>query len=51
VTVQRQLHEQGGELVLCDVSPEVQSVFAACRLEDQFRFLKDFDEAVARWTA
>jgi hypothetical protein len=51
VTVRRQLSELGGDLVLCEASPEVRSVFAACRLENQFRFVKDFDEAVALWTA
>jgi anti-anti-sigma factor len=50
VSVLRHLQQQGGGLVLCDVSPEVRSVFEACRLDQQFRFAKDFDEAVAAWT-
>jgi anti-anti-sigma regulatory factor len=50
MTVQRHLRQQGGALVLCEVSPEVRSVFEACRLDQQFRFVKDFDEAVATWT-
>jgi anti-anti-sigma regulatory factor len=51
MTVQRHLRQKGGALVLCEVSPEVRSVFEACRLDQQFRFVKDFDEAVATWTA
>lgn len=51
VTLQRQLSQRGGDLVLCEAPPEVRSVFAACRLENQFRFLQNFDEAVAVWTA
>jgi hypothetical protein len=47
VTVQRHLRQQGGELVLCEVTPEVRSVFEACHLDKQFRFVRDFDEAIA----
>jgi anti-anti-sigma factor len=46
VMVQRHLHQREGGLVLCEVSPEVRSVFEACRLDQQFRFAKDFDEAI-----
>ena len=49
VTVQRVHAEQGGDMVLCGVSPAVQTVFEACRLDKQFHFVPDFDAAVARW--
>jgi anti-anti-sigma factor len=51
VTVQRQLGEHGVSMVLCDVSPEVRSVFEACRLDQQFRFVPDFAAAVTSWPA
>jgi hypothetical protein len=44
---QRILGEEGRILVLCDVDPMVRSIFEACRLDEQFRFAEDFDEAVA----
>jgi hypothetical protein len=47
MTVQRVLGEQGGAMVLCEVSPVTRTVFEASRLDDQFRFLPDFDAAVA----
>jgi anti-anti-sigma regulatory factor len=50
ITLRRVLHEQEGELVLCYVSPPVRSIFATCCLEGLFRFLPDFDAAVAYWT-
>jgi len=49
ITLQRLLHEQEGELVLCDVSPPVRSIFATCCLDQLFRFLPNFDAAVAYW--
>jgi hypothetical protein len=49
MTVQRVLDEQGGGLVLCQVSPVTHTVFEACRLDEQFRFLPDFDAAVAHF--
>ena len=45
--VQRVLSEQGSPLVLCEVDPAVHAIFAACKLDDQFRFVADFDAAVA----
>ncbi len=47
LSVQRHLHHEGGALVICDASPEVLSVFEACRLGDCFRFVPDQDAAVA----
>jgi hypothetical protein len=49
MTVQRVLGEQGGSMVLCQVSPVTRTVFEACRLDEQFRFLPDFDGAVAHF--
>jgi hypothetical protein len=51
IRLRRLLHEQGGELVLCHASSEVQSIFEACSLDTLFRFLPDFDAAVAHWQA
>ena len=47
ITLQRVLHEQGGDLALCQASPEVRTIFEACKLDTQFRFVKDFDAALA----
>jgi hypothetical protein len=45
VTLQRMLREQSGSLILCDLKPEVLRIFEACRLDLQFRFARDLDEA------
>src|SRR5262245_53802686 len=45
VTLQRMLRERGGALILCELKPEVMRIFEACRLELQFRFARDLDEA------
>jgi hypothetical protein len=47
VTLQRLLREQSGSLILCDLKPEVLRIFEACRLDLQFRFARDLDEATA----
>jgi hypothetical protein len=44
---QRVLGEEGGALILCEVDPMVRSIFEACKLDQQFQFAEDFDEAVA----
>jgi anti-anti-sigma factor len=49
ISLQRILREHGGELVLCEVHPEVRGIFAACRLDNLFTFVPDFDAACARW--
>ncbi len=49
MTVQRVLGEHGGAMVLCEVGPVTRTVFEASRLDDQFRFLPDFDAAVAHF--
>jgi hypothetical protein len=49
VTVQRRLHELGGEMVLCEVAPVVQTIFEAAKLDTQFLFVPDFAAALARW--
>lgn len=49
ITLQRVVREQKGELVLCNVPDSVHSIFEACGLDQLFRFLPDFDAAVAYW--
>jgi anti-anti-sigma factor len=49
IAVQRALGERGCGLVLCSVGPAVRAIFEACRLDAQFRFVDDFDAAVAHW--
>ena len=49
VMVQRVHNENGGEMVLCDVSPPVKSTFEATQLDRWFTFVPDFDAAVGRW--
>ncbi len=50
IALQRILREHRGELVLCDVRPDVRDIFAACGLEEMFHFVPDYDAAVAHWT-
>jgi hypothetical protein len=50
ICLQRVLREREGELVLCDVQPDVYGIFTACCLEQLFRFVPDFNAAVAHWT-
>ena len=49
VTVQRVLEEHGGSLLLCEVAPEVRSIFDATHLDRKFEFVRDFPAAVAHW--
>jgi hypothetical protein len=49
ITVQRRLCEEGGAMILCEVSPAIKGVFEVTRLDDQFTFVPDFDAAVAIW--
>ena len=46
ITVRRRLMENGGALVLCEASPAVLDVFAACQLQDYFVFTPDMASAV-----
>lgn len=50
ITLQRLLNEHQGELALCQAPPAVHNIFAACGLDQIFRFLPDFDTAIAYWT-
>src|SRR5215472_13624107 len=50
ISLQRVLREHEGELVLCQVQPEVRHIVEACCLERLFQFLPDFDAAAAHWT-
>lgn len=47
ISIQRQLNELGGKLVVCHVSPQVKAIFVACKLDDRFHFAADFPTAVA----
>jgi anti-anti-sigma factor len=49
ISLQRVLHEQGGELILCHVQSLVRDIFAACCLENLFCFRPDFEAAIAHW--
>jgi hypothetical protein len=49
IHLQRVLRDHGGALVLCQVGPEVHSIFTSCRLDTMFTFVADFDAAVAHW--
>jgi anti-anti-sigma factor len=50
IALQRILREHQGEMVLCDVNPDVRGIFSACGLEDMFHFVPDFAAAEAYWT-
>ena len=50
VMVQRVHNENGGEMVLCDITPLVKSIFDVTHLDRKFTFVPDFDAAVARWS-
>ena len=50
VMVQRVHNENGGEMVLCDITTTVKSTFEATQLDRRFTFVPDFDAAVARWS-
>ena len=41
VSVHRRLQDRQGALILCDVTPEVLTVFEACRLRTYFEFAPD----------
>ena len=49
ISVQRTLREHRGEMVLAEVGPVVQTIFEACRLDNQFHFVPDFAAAITRW--
>lgn len=51
IMVQRVIREQGGEMVLCETTPEVVAIFEACRLDQHFHFVPDFEAAVAHWAS
>jgi anti-anti-sigma factor len=46
ITLKRCLLERGGALMLCEVSPAVLDVFAACQLRDYFDFAPDLESAI-----
>jgi len=46
VSVQRRIQDRQGALVLCDVTPDVVTVFEACRLRTFFEFAPDRAAAV-----
>jgi hypothetical protein len=47
ITLRRRLMEKGGALKICDASPAVVDVFAACQLKDYFDFVPDQKTAIA----
>jgi hypothetical protein len=47
VTLQKRLQSAGGGLVLAEASDDVRKIFAACRLDDLFRFAPDRQAAIA----
>jgi anti-sigma B factor antagonist len=47
VMFQRVLRERGGAMKLCDLTPEMREVFAACRLDELFDFAPDRQAAAA----
>jgi len=49
-TLRRRLAEVGGAMILCDVTDDVISVFAACHLKQFFDFAPDQQTAVAELT-
>jgi anti-anti-sigma factor len=48
ISVRRRILEAGGAMVLCDASPAVRDVFAACQLHDYFDFTPDTASAIDR---
>jgi hypothetical protein len=51
MSVQRRLADNGCALLLCEAAPEVVAIFKACRLDDHFHFVPDFDAALAAGAA
>ena len=49
VSIQRHLHEAGGEFKLAHVSPEIYKIFEACKLESLFQFCPDLNSAIAEF--
>jgi hypothetical protein len=47
VMVHRRLLDHAGALILCDVTPDVMTVFEACRLQNYFEFSPDVPSAIA----
>ncbi len=50
VSLQRQLRERGGSLVLCELRPELYRIFEACRLDTQFHFARTVEAGCAALT-
>ncbi|HMF14169.1 MAG TPA: hypothetical protein VKE94_17760 [Gemmataceae bacterium] len=48
ITVRRRMLEAGGAMVLCEATPAVYGVFAACQLQDYFDFAPDVASAIER---
>jgi len=51
ITVRRRMLEVGGTMILCDASPAVYGVFAACQLDNYFDFAPDLASAIERLRA
>ncbi len=50
ITLDKKLKQSGGQLVLCDIRPEIQEVFAITRLDRLFDIVDDEDEALAAFS-
>jgi anti-anti-sigma factor len=51
VMVQRRIHDHQGALILCELTPEVKTVFEACKLLNYFEFAPDRQAALASMAA
>lgn len=49
VSIQRRLHQAGGDLKLIHVGPEILKIFEACKLENLFTFCPDLNSALAEF--
>jgi anti-anti-sigma factor len=47
VMIHRRLLDHQGAMIMCDVTPEVLTVFEACKLQNYFEFAPDVPSAVA----
>lgn len=49
INFQKRVHDAGGKLKLCNLRPEIASVFAATRLNQVFDIRKDKNEGLASY--
>jgi hypothetical protein len=46
VMIHRRLLEHNGAMIICDITPEVTTVFEACKLQNYFEFAPDVPSAL-----